>query len=68
MYRQCLQMIIVYFSQNFRNALQEEWKVSLAHRCKLNFSFEESSAYVKYSSRFKGWNIVPDSFDCVVSH
>ena len=56
------------FLKNFRKALQEEWKVSLSHRCKLNVSFEESAACVEYPSSLNGWNIVPDSSECVVSH
>ena len=42
--------------------------MSLSHRSELNVSFEESSACVEYSSSLKGWNIIPDSAECVVSH
>ena len=67
----CLLMVAAlafFLKQNFRNALQEEWKVSLSHRSKLKISFEEPSACVEYPSNLKGWNIIPDSAECVVSH
>ena len=54
--------------QNFREALKEEWNVqTLSHRCKLNVSFIERSACVKYdASNIKGWTITPDTTDCTV--
>ena len=56
-----------YLLKNFREALQEEWKVSISHRCKLNVLFEETTARVDYPSGLNGWNIIPDSANCVVS-
>ena len=54
--------------QNFRKALEQEWKVSLSHRCELNVSFKENHTHVKYPSNIKGWNIVPSSSNCNVRH
>ena len=58
----------LFFLKNFREALKEEWKVSLSHRAKLNVYFEESTARVEYPSSLNGWNIISSSPDCVVSH
>ena len=52
--------------QNFRKALESEWKVSLSHRCRLNVSFEEAEVCVEYPSR-EGWNVHSDPPDCIVS-
>ena len=55
-------------SQNFRKALEEEWKVPLSHRSKLNVSFSEPSACVEYDpSSLKGWIVTCDTPQCTVS-
>lgn len=59
---------IAFPYQNFRQALDEEWKGSLSHRCKLNVSFKEFEACVKYPSTLNGWNVMSDSIECSVSH
>ena len=59
---------VAFFYQNFRKAVEEEWKGLLSHRCKLNVSFEGSEACVKYPSTLKGWNVISDSIDCSVGH
>ena len=56
-------------SQNFRKALEEEWKLSISHRFISNVFFKESSAEVSYrQTNLKGWSLTSDtSFNIVGS-
>ena len=56
-------------SQNFRKALDEEWKLPISHRFISNVFFKESSAEVGYHlSKLQGWSLTSDtSFNIVRS-
>ena len=55
-------------SQNFRKALEEEWKLPLSHRSKPNVFFEESSALVSYhQTNLKEWSVKSDAWVMAVS-
>ena len=58
----CIRSFSSLPSQNFRKALEEEWKLPLSHRLISNVFFKQSSASVSYRlSHLKGWCLTPDT-------
>ena len=54
-------------NQNFREAVEKEWRVAVSHRSKLDVSFKEPAARVEYPKHVNGWDVFADSSDCSVS-
>ena len=59
--------MVQQFLQNFRDAVDEKFKMQLQYRSKLNVYFKTGVANVEMPSNIAGWNILPDLSPCSVS-